>query len=138
MKLTIRRIGNSMGVILPKSMLDRWGLGEGDALELTGRGIRPPGNPGLSHERLDEHKRALALAVVRRFTPQEIRAHWPTCTAGNDRVPGFPLIRNGRSSSGAETTGSSSRRCSDVTSAPIAFGNRHPTLDCCRATRCES
>ncbi|MGH8545528.1 MAG: hypothetical protein ACREX3_18265, partial [Gammaproteobacteria bacterium] len=46
----------------------------GATLELTERGIRPPGNPGLSHERLDQHKRALALAVVRRFTPREIRA----------------------------------------------------------------
>jgi antitoxin component of MazEF toxin-antitoxin module len=74
MKLTIRRIGNSLGVILPKTVLDRWGLGEGDTLELTERGIRPPGDPGLSHERLDRHKRALALAVVRCFTPQQIRA----------------------------------------------------------------
>ena len=52
----------------------RWGLHEGDSLELTERGIRPPAGPGLSHERLEQHKRALALAVVRRFTPQEIRA----------------------------------------------------------------
>ena len=37
-------------------MLDAWGLGEHDKLVLT------------------EHKRALALAVVRLFTPQEIRA----------------------------------------------------------------
>jgi hypothetical protein len=66
MKLTIRRIGNSLGVILPRSVLDRWGLGEGDTLELTERGIRPPSDPGLSHERLGRHKRALALAVVRR------------------------------------------------------------------------
>ncbi|HET6629915.1 MAG TPA: AbrB/MazE/SpoVT family DNA-binding domain-containing protein [Woeseiaceae bacterium] len=74
MRLIVRRIGNSLGVILPKSMLDRWGVGEGDALDLTERGIRPPATPGLSQERLDRHKRALALAVVRRFTPREIRA----------------------------------------------------------------
>jgi antitoxin component of MazEF toxin-antitoxin module len=74
MKLTIRRVGNSLGVILPKSVLDTWGLGEGDALELTERGIRPPSHPGFSHEALDELKRSLALAVVRRHTPQEIRA----------------------------------------------------------------
>jgi len=73
MKLTVRRIGNSLGVILPKTVLDRWGLGEGDTLELSERGIRPP-DPALSHERLDQIKRALALAVVRRFTPREIRA----------------------------------------------------------------
>lgn len=74
MKLVIRRIGNSLGVILPKSMLDAWGLGEHDKLVLTEHGIRPPRQTGFSHQALDEHKRALALAVVRLFTPQEIRA----------------------------------------------------------------
>ena len=74
MKLTIRRVGNSLGVILPKSVLDAWGLGEGDTLELTEHGIRPDKRPGFSPQALDELKRALALAVVRRFTPREIRA----------------------------------------------------------------
>jgi antitoxin component of MazEF toxin-antitoxin module len=74
MKLVIRRIGNSLGVILPKSMLDAWALGEHDKLELTERGIRPPRQTSFSHQALDEHKRTLALAVVRLFTPQEIRA----------------------------------------------------------------
>jgi antitoxin component of MazEF toxin-antitoxin module len=74
MKLTIRRVGNSLGVILPRSVLDAWGLGEGHMLEVTRRGIRPPVCAGSSHEELDELKRGLALAVVRRFTPQEIRA----------------------------------------------------------------
>jgi antitoxin component of MazEF toxin-antitoxin module len=74
MKLVIRRIGNSLGVILPKTMLDAWGLGEHDNLELTERGIRAPKHTGFLHQELDEHKRALALAVVRLFTPQEIRA----------------------------------------------------------------
>jgi len=74
MKLTIRRVGNSLGVILPKSVLDTWELGEGDSLELTERGIHPPSRSAFSHQALDEHKRTLALAVVRRFTPQEIRA----------------------------------------------------------------
>lgn len=74
MKLRIRRVGNSLGIILPRTVLDRWGLGEGDSLELTERGIRPPVRSALSHEALDELKRSLALAVVRRFTPREIRA----------------------------------------------------------------
>lgn len=74
MKLMIRRVGNSLGVILPKSVLLGWGLGEGDALELSERGIGPPASPGLGAEPLDQHKRALALAVVRGFTPREIRA----------------------------------------------------------------
>lgn len=74
MKLAVRRVGNSLGVILPKSVLSAWGVDEGDTLELTERGIRPGAPAGLSHEVLDELKRSLALAVVRRFTPQEIRA----------------------------------------------------------------
>jgi len=49
-------------------------VGEGDHLELTERGIRPPVRGGLSHQALDELKRSIALAVVREFTPREIRA----------------------------------------------------------------
>jgi antitoxin component of MazEF toxin-antitoxin module len=74
MKLTIRRVGNSLGVILPKDTLDEWGVGEGDQLELTDRGIRPAARGGLSHQALDELKRRIALAVVASFTPREIRA----------------------------------------------------------------
>jgi hypothetical protein len=74
MKLQVRRVGNSLGVILPKSALAGWGVGEGDALELTEHGIRPATPPGSSHAILDELKRSLSLAVIRRCTPQEIRA----------------------------------------------------------------
>jgi antitoxin component of MazEF toxin-antitoxin module len=75
MKLTIRRIGNSLGVILPKPALEAWDVGEGDHLELTERGIRPARRGGFSTEELDEHKRRLAAAVVSRFGPNLIRAH---------------------------------------------------------------
>ena len=74
MRLAIRRIGNSLGVIVPKAALEVWGLGEGDSLELTDRGIRPAARAGLSHDTLDELKRLIALAVVRSFTPRQIRA----------------------------------------------------------------
>ena len=33
MSITVRRIGNSLGVILPKELLDRYGIKEGDSLE---------------------------------------------------------------------------------------------------------
>ncbi len=75
MKLTLRRVGNSLGVILPKSTLDEWGIGEGDHLDLTAQGIRPAARGGFSTEELDEHKRRLAAAVVSRFTARHIRAH---------------------------------------------------------------
>ncbi len=74
MKLTLRRVGNSLGVILPKPVLQEWGLGEGDTLELTGNTIRPSSRSAHSQDVLDELKRELALAVVRRCTPREIRA----------------------------------------------------------------
>lgn len=74
MQLQIRRVGNSLGVILPKSVLKEWGVGEGDALELTQRGIGPARSRSRSHIMLDELKRSLSLAVVRHFAPQEIRA----------------------------------------------------------------
>ncbi len=74
MKLTLRRVGNSLGIILPKAVLQAWGLEEGDTLELSERGIRPSSRAALTQEALDELKRDLALAVVRRFTPREIRA----------------------------------------------------------------
>jgi antitoxin component of MazEF toxin-antitoxin module len=74
MKLTVRRVGNSLGVILPKDTLETWGVAEGDQLELTERGIRPALRGGFSTEQLDEHKRRLAAAVVSRFTAKHIRA----------------------------------------------------------------
>jgi antitoxin component of MazEF toxin-antitoxin module len=74
MQLQIRRIGNSLGVILPKSVLTEWGVGEGNALELTQGGIAPSARGGRSHLMLDELKRLLSLAVIRHFSPQEIRA----------------------------------------------------------------
>jgi antitoxin component of MazEF toxin-antitoxin module len=74
MKLVVRRIGNSLGVILPKPTLDAWGIDEGDHLDLTERGIRPASRGGFSTEQLDEHKRRLAAAVVSRFTAKHIRA----------------------------------------------------------------
>src|SRR5919109_175652 len=75
MRLRIRRIGNSLGVIVPKATLDSWGLGEGDSLELTARAIAPPSRPRFVHAALDEHKRRLAAAVAARFTANQIRAH---------------------------------------------------------------
>jgi antitoxin component of MazEF toxin-antitoxin module len=74
LRLTIRRIGNSLGVIVPKAALEAWGVGEGDALELTARGIGPP-RKRADHDALDEHKRKLAAAVAARFSANAIRAH---------------------------------------------------------------
>ena len=74
MKLSIRRIGNSLGVIVPRKLLSTWGLEEGDVLEANARGITPTQTITLSHDTLDRLKRSIALAVVSRFTPRQIRA----------------------------------------------------------------
>jgi antitoxin component of MazEF toxin-antitoxin module len=73
-KLALRRIGNSLGVLVPKEALRNWGVGEGDHLNLSERGIRPMPKSGSSHAVLDELKRKLAAEVVSRFTPKLIRA----------------------------------------------------------------
>lgn len=75
MKLPVRRIGNSLGVIIPKKTLDDWGVGEGGHLELGERAIRPIAAAASSHEALDELKRKLAVEVVSRYAPALIRAH---------------------------------------------------------------
>lgn len=74
MKLTIRRIGNSLGVIVPRKALKTWGMREGDSFELTSGGIhpRPARRPG--HARLDALKRAISAEVIARFRPEEIRS----------------------------------------------------------------
>lgn len=73
-KTTVRRIGNSLGVIVPREILDRWGVAEGDSLELTQRALRAPRRAGSAHELLDQLRREIALAIVRRFDPRQIRA----------------------------------------------------------------
>ncbi|HEX5458847.1 MAG TPA: AbrB/MazE/SpoVT family DNA-binding domain-containing protein [Steroidobacteraceae bacterium] len=70
----MRRIGNSLGVLLPKATLEAWGVAEGDDLDLTERGLGPRPRSGFSHRELDELRRSIALAVVERHTPREIRA----------------------------------------------------------------
>ncbi len=74
MKIAVRRIGNSLGVLLPKATLEAWGVGEGDVLHLTEDGLRPAARGGFMHHELDELRRTMALAVIRQFTPRQIRA----------------------------------------------------------------
>ncbi len=75
MKLRIRRIGNSFGVIIPKATLDAWGVAEGNSLELSGDMIRPLRQSVPAHEARDELKRKLAVAVIARFALNFVRRH---------------------------------------------------------------
>jgi antitoxin component of MazEF toxin-antitoxin module len=74
MKVVLRKIGNSVGIIIPKAILDGWGLGEGDHLTIGPQGIHPPMATAPAHEALDELKRKLAAAVASQCTAQQIRA----------------------------------------------------------------
>jgi antitoxin component of MazEF toxin-antitoxin module len=74
MDVTVRRIGNSLGVIIPKRVLESWGVGEGDRLVVTDHDIRPAKKQRSAQEMLEEHKRRLAAAVAARFGAREIRA----------------------------------------------------------------
>jgi antitoxin component of MazEF toxin-antitoxin module len=74
MRLTVRRIGNSLGVIVPRETLREWGVREGGALELTAHGIRPPRRHRNAQDALDALKRAIALTVVERYSADEIRS----------------------------------------------------------------
>ena len=60
-------------MIIPKSQLAAGGVRDGGELELSDRGIRPIATAS-SHRALDELKLSLALEVVRRFSPAQIRA----------------------------------------------------------------
>ena len=73
-RLRIRRIGNSLGVIVPKAVLDRWKRHEGDYLELSGNAIGPSRSRVGTHDDLDDLKHKLALAVVENYGAQRIRA----------------------------------------------------------------
>jgi antitoxin component of MazEF toxin-antitoxin module len=73
-KLVVRAIGNSLGVIIPKSTLEAWGVGKGGVLEVADHCIRPIYRKARSQDVLDELKRKLAAAVTASFTAQRIRA----------------------------------------------------------------
>lgn len=73
MKLRVRRIGNSLGVIVPRSLLDAWGVHQGGTLEANDGGIWPPRRKAHGHRELDELKRRFALEVLARHGPEEIR-----------------------------------------------------------------
>ena len=75
MDQTVRRIGNSLGVIIPRQVLEQWGVGEGDRLEVDAAGIRPLRGRRNAQQVLDELKRSIAFEVVRRFPADEIRRH---------------------------------------------------------------
>jgi antitoxin component of MazEF toxin-antitoxin module len=72
MKVVIRKVGNSLGVLLPKELATQWGVGEGDFLTAGEDGIVPPPKKNTQLV-LDDLKLAISMEVVSRFTVDEIR-----------------------------------------------------------------
>ena len=77
--LKVQKLGKSLGVILPKPLLEELGVGEGDILypNLTGTGVLlSPEDPELS-ETLDDardymHRHAVAMSgLAENKTPKE-------------------------------------------------------------------
>ncbi|WNJ91841.1 AbrB/MazE/SpoVT family DNA-binding domain-containing protein [Bosea sp. 685] len=56
--LQIRKIGNSLGLILPKELLAQLGFSEGDQLEV----VRQPEGGVKLQRHDDQHARAMAIA----------------------------------------------------------------------------
>ena len=71
-KVVIRKVGNSLGVLLPKDLMTQWGVGAGDFLMVGEEGIVPPPKQS-SHLVLDDLKLAISMEVVSRFSLNEIR-----------------------------------------------------------------
>ena len=58
MDIPIRRVGNSLGVIVPKRVLEHWGLAEGSVVSLTADGITFGGqSAAVSAEAIWQDKR---------------------------------------------------------------------------------
>ena len=71
-RIAIRRVGNSLGILIPKNLIGLWGVGEGDFLEAGDGGITPPKKKNQQLI-LDDLKLAISMEVVSRFSVNEIR-----------------------------------------------------------------
>lgn len=71
-KIVIRRVGNSLGVLLPKDLIGLWGVGVGDSLEVSDEGIQPPSRKNRQLI-LDDLKLMISMEVVSRFSVDKIR-----------------------------------------------------------------
>ncbi|MDP2759920.1 MAG: hypothetical protein Q8O64_05870 [Sideroxyarcus sp.] len=70
-KTTIRKIGNSLGVIIPKWVLVEMGLSEGVELDVTKNGI--DFSEVNVHQSLDKLRRNISVEILSRFKIFEIR-----------------------------------------------------------------
>lgn len=72
MRVKVRRIGNSKGMIIPIEILREWGVDVGDEVDISGTMITPLREVS-KHELLDELRRRIALEVLSLYGLDEIR-----------------------------------------------------------------
>ncbi len=74
MRSVVRKVGNSLGVLIPIEIARRWGVGYGDFLEIDENGIRPSRTSENAQTRLDNLKREISIRVLGSYDFPEIRA----------------------------------------------------------------
>lgn len=74
MRSVVRKVGNSLGVLIPIGIARRWGIGHGDFLEIDENGIRPLPTGENAQTRLDHLKLEIGVRVLGAYDLAEIRA----------------------------------------------------------------
>ena len=73
MRSVVRRVGNSLGVLIPIEIARRWGVGHGDFLEIDENGIRPSRTSENAQTKLDNLKLEISIRVLGSYDLSEIR-----------------------------------------------------------------
>ena len=74
MELKLRRIGNSLGVLLPRSLVERLGVVAGDVLEVDAEAFQLAHYAENAHTRLDAAKLQLAQKLLSAMRLADIRS----------------------------------------------------------------
>lgn len=74
MRSAVRKVGNSLGVLIPIEIARLWGVGNGDFLEIDADGIRPSRPSENAQTKLDNLKREISIRVLGAHDLAEIRA----------------------------------------------------------------
>jgi len=82
MRAAVRRLGNSSGVIIPKSLLRDLGIAEGDPIEMTLEAGRIVLVPVKRRARAGWAEASLALVEAR-----DDALVWPECGNAEDEIP---------------------------------------------------
>ncbi len=73
MKAVVRKVGNSLGVLIPRAIAESWGVREGDMLQIDDKGLWPMPRGPVGQQALDVLKRQIAGEVLAQFPLGVIR-----------------------------------------------------------------